>query len=274
MVVTTAVTNADGSAVKTENKAVANANGSETSVTTTTALNSAGLVTGVTEKSVLNGIANTQVAVTVKKDGSQKVFSATAAATRQAGNGDTCILDADMVSQVKEAAGQDVAITLTVKEADGTNKYKLKVDTKDLSAGNKLFLYRLKSTGEYIMVNGDIYAVSDTGAVAVFMEDKVTYELVSQEKASQINKEILKTVAARKSTASLKRKGSTQFKFSTRLNKRNVKGIRYKTSNKKVAAVSSTGKITGKKAGTATVKAVVTLKNGASKTVSVKVRVN
>ena len=47
----------------------------------------------------------------------------------------------------------------------------------------------------------------------------------------------------------------------------------YKTANKKIAAVAKNGKITAKKKGTAKVKAVVTLKNGTKKTVTMKVKV-
>jgi uncharacterized protein YjdB len=52
-----------------------------------------------------------------------------------------------------------------------------------------------------------------------------------------------------------------------------VKSIVYKTSKSNVATVNKNGKITGKKSGTATVSAVVTLKNGSKKTVKMKVTV-
>ena len=46
-----------------------------------------------------------------------------------------------------------------------------------------------------------------------------------------------------------------------------VKKITYKSSKKSIAKVSKNGKITGKKAGTAAIKAKITLKNGMKKTV-------
>lgn len=269
----TGVTNADGSAVQTVNRTVTNTYGMETDVITTTRLDSAGFMAGITEKSVIRGLENAKVSVSVKKDAEGNVQSAAAAVTRQAGSRNTAVLPGTVISQIKEAAGQDVEVTMTVQGTDGSNLYKLKADTKDLYAGNKLRIYRRKSTGEYIMVNAKSYTVSSSGNVAVSMPDKVMYELVSQDKAAEINRKILSTAAAKKPSVSLNKKGSMQFGFRAGLNLQNVKGIRYQTSDKKIAAVSRTGKIKGKKAGTAVVKAVVELKNGSSKTVSIKVRV-
>lgn len=269
----TGVTNADGSAVQTVNRTVTNTYGMETDVITTTRLDSAGVTAGITEKSVIRGLENAKVSVSVKKDAEGNVQSAAAAVTRQAGSRNTAVLPGNVISQIKEAAGQDVEVTMTVQGTDGSNLYKLKADTKDLHAGNKLRIYRRKSTGEYIMVNAKSYTVSSSGNVAVSMPDKVMYELVSQDKAAEINRKILSTAAAKKSSVSLNKKGSMQFGFRAGLNLQNVKGIRYQTSDKKIAAVSRTGKIKGKKAGTAVVKAVVALKNGSSKMVSMRVRV-
>ena len=53
----------------------------------------------------------------------------------------------------------------------------------------------------------------------------------------------------------------------------NVKSITYKTSKKSVAAVSKLGKITTNKKGTVTIKAIVTLKNGKKKKVSMTLKV-
>ena len=53
----------------------------------------------------------------------------------------------------------------------------------------------------------------------------------------------------------------------------NVDKITYTSSKKSVATVNKNGKITAKKKGTAKVKAVVTLKDGTKKTVTMKVKV-
>ena len=54
---------------------------------------------------------------------------------------------------------------------------------------------------------------------------------------------------------------------------RNVKSISYESSDPRIATVNETGKIKGKKAGTTTITATVTLKNGETKTVTMKVTV-
>lgn len=56
-------------------------------------------------------------------------------------------------------------------------------------------------------------------------------------------------------------------------NKENIKKITYTTSNKSVAKVNKNGTITAKRKGSVTVRAKVTLKNGKTKTVSMKVKV-
>ena len=62
-------------------------------------------------------------------------------------------------------------------------------------------------------------------------------------------------------------------KLNGKLDMDNVSKITYSTSRKAVATVSRNGKIIAKKAGTATIKAKVTLKNGTKKTVSMKIKV-
>ena len=57
------------------------------------------------------------------------------------------------------------------------------------------------------------------------------------------------------------------------LNMENVKSIQYSVSKKSVASVTKKGVVKGKKAGSAVVRAKVTLKNGKAKTVRMKVKV-
>ena len=53
----------------------------------------------------------------------------------------------------------------------------------------------------------------------------------------------------------------------------NVKSVTYSVNKKSVAAVTKKGVIKGKKAGSAVIKAKVTLKNGKTKTVQMKIKV-
>lgn len=62
--------------------------------------------------------------------------------------------------------------------------------------------------------------------------------------------------------------------MSDKLNMANVEKITYSVSDKTLAQVNKNGKVKGlKKGATVTVKAKVTLKNGMSKTVKMKVKI-
>ena len=66
---------------------------------------------------------------------------------------------------------------------------------------------------------------------------------------------------------------TTEFKLDSELNQNNVKKVTYKTSKKSIATVNKNGKIKANRKGTVTIKAIVTLKNGKTKTVSMKIAV-
>ena len=91
--------------------------------------------------------------------------------------------------------------------------------------------------------------------------------------SQQIEKKILATVQAKKTTASVKKGKKTNITLSSKLNMSNVASITYCTDSKSVATVSKKGTVTAKGKGTTTIKATVTLKNGKTKTVKMKVTV-
>jgi len=211
----------------------------------------------------------------VKKDNTGAVTSVKAAVKKVA-DGKKISLEGDVIAQLAEAAaGQDnIAVTVTVRDSEGNTKCKIKANTKELAAGNKLCIYQLDaSTGDYVMVNAKTYTVTDSGDITVSVTGKTTYELVSKAEADSINRAILKTVKLEDRSLAVARGKSTEVSFSSDLNMKNVKRITYSTSKKTVATVSRSGKVTAKRAGTATVKAKVTLKNGTVKTVSMKIKV-
>ena len=86
-----------------------------------------------------------------------------------------------------------------------------------------------------------------------------------------MKKEILKTIAPKKAKATVKKGKTTKFKLDSKLNQNNVKKVTYKTSKKSIATVNKNGKIKANRKGTVTIKATVTLKNGKTKTVSMKI---
>lgn len=275
-VTTTTTVATDGSTTEKVQATDTNAAGKEVEVTTTTKTDADGNVTGVTEKSVIDNIEkNTTATVTVKTDGDGNVTSANASITKTSDNSKVA-LSGKVLGQITEAAGADteVRVTMTVKDSEGNTKYKVQADTNEIVPGEKLYIYKLDTkTGKYTMVNAKEYKVSQAGTVTVNMTKKATYELVTAQESKAITKEILATVKPAKSSKSLSEDKKTTFKLSTKLDMDNVKSITYTTSKKSIATVSKKGTITAVNAGTATVTAVVTLKNGTKKTIKMTIKV-
>ena len=275
-VTTTTTVATDGSTTEKVQATDTNAAGKEVAVTTTTKTDADGNVTSVTEKSVIDNIAkDTTATVTVKTDGDGNVTSAKASITKTSDSSKVS-LSGKVLGQITEAAGADteVRVTMTVKDSEGNTKYKVQADTNEIVPGEKLYIYKLDTkTGKYTMVNAKEYKVSQAGTVIVNMTKKATYELVTAQESKAITKEILATVKPAKSSKSLSEDKKTTFKLSTKLDMDNVKSITYTTSKKSIATVSKKGTITAVNAGTATVTAVVTLKNGTKKTIKMTIKV-
>lgn len=211
-----------------------------------------------------------EVTVTVTKDTAGKVTEASAEVT-----GTKAEISADMVSRIVEAAGTDhVAITANVTDKEGNIRYTVTADAKDLTAGNKLSVVVAdKKTGAYKLVNAKTYTVGKDGTLHVNLAAGSDYRMLSAAEIKNVEKAVLKTVAVKKTTASIKAGKNTKIQLSSKLDLDNVKKITYTSGKKSVAAVDKNGKITAKKKGTVTIKAKVTLKNGKTKTVSMKIKV-
>ena len=231
----------------------------------------------VQDTSINNTITNPDGSVTtiVTEVSGGNVKEANAAVSKTTDSGNKITLSKDETEQIIKAAGTtDVKITITAKDETGREQYKVSVYTKDLAAGNKLYIYELNTkTGEYTMVNSREYTVSNTGNIQISMKDNKTYELVSGKESQKINKKIYNSIKVGKTSVNVKKGKKIQFSLNSKLNKANIKSITYASSKKKVASVSSKGKITAKKKGNVTVKAKVVLKNGMYKTISIKVKV-
>lgn len=211
-----------------------------------------------------------EITVTVTKDTAGKVTEASAEVT-----GTKAEISADMVSKIVEAAGTDrVAITANVTDKEGNIRYTVTADAKDLSAGKKLSVVVVdKKTGAYKLVNAKTYTVGKDGTLHVNLAAGSDYRMLSAAEIKNVEKAVLKTVAVKKTTASIKAGKNTKIQLSSKLDLDNVKKITYTSGKKSVAAVDKNGKITAKKKGTVTIKAKVTLKNGKTKTVSMKIKV-
>ncbi|MCI7106661.1 MAG: alpha-amylase family glycosyl hydrolase [Agathobacter sp.] len=274
---TNVTTNPDGTKTEVKTEIVKNESGKEVTVTTTVEKDAQGNVTGSKEVSVIAEVSkNTSATVTVQKDATGKVTSATAELTTTGKGGKKSVtgtISGAVVGQISDAAGtKDVEISVTV--TDGKKSYTVKADAEDLTAGTKLKVVAIDpKTQKYVLVNAKTYKVGKNGDVKVSLPGGETYQLMDTKEAAAVEKEIYRTITVKASSATVKKGKSTKVEMSSKLDMDNVSKITYTSSKKSVATVSKTGKITTKKAGTVTVKAKVTLKNGKTKTVSMKIKV-
>lgn len=273
----TTTANQDSTVTETKTETIKNEAGNKVEVTTTTHKDADGKVIGTTETSVIDGILKNETAtVTVVKDVSGNVTSAEAEMTKtgSASKKDvTATISRTAVSQIVEAAG-GVSVEISMIVTAGNQEYTVKMDSEDLMAGKKLKVLAIDpETGEYVLVNAKIYTVSKSGNVNLTLESGKNYELLDTKEAATVEKEILNTVKVKKKAATVKSGKSTKIQISGKLNMDNVEKITYSSSKKSIATVNKSGKVTTKKAGSVTIKAKVTLNNGKTKTVTMKIKV-
>lgn len=217
----------------------------------------------------VSGGKKAEASVTITKDVQGNVTSAKATVSGSKGT-----LTADVVKQLTEAAGtEDLTIIVQVKNANGDVKYTVSVSAKNVKNNKSLKAFVVnRKTGEYELINSKTYKAKD-GNLNVSFGKKGDYVLLTTKEAARIEKEILKTIAPKKTKATVKKGKTTEFKLDSKLNQNNVKKVTYKTSKKSIATVNKNGKIKANRKGTVTIKATVTLKNGKTKTVSMKIAV-
>ena len=215
----------------------------------------------------VSGGKKAEASVTITKDAQGNVTSAKATVSGSKGT-----LTADVVKQLTEAAGtEDLTIIVQVKNANGDVKYTVSVSAKNVKNNKSLKAFVVnRKTGEYELINSKTYKAKD-GNLNVSFGKKGDYVLLTTKEAARIEKEILKTIAPKKAKATVKKGKTTEFKLDSKLNQNNVKKVTYKTSKKSIATVNKNGKIKANRKGTVTIKATVTLKNGKTKTVSMKI---
>lgn len=217
----------------------------------------------------VSGGKKAEASVTITKDAQGNVTSAKATVSGSKGT-----LTADVVKQLTEAAGtEDLTIIVQVKNANGDVKYTVSVSAKNVKNNKSLKAFVVnRKTGEYELINSKTYKAEDGNLNASFGK-KGDYVLLTTKEAARIEKEILKTIVPKKTKATVKKGKTTEFKLDSKLNQNNVKKVTYKTSKKSIATVNKNGKIKANRKGTVTIKATVTLKNGKTKTVSMKIAV-
>lgn len=256
--------------------------GSSSTGTTETVKNDTTTVTNPdgskTETTVIKDLpADTKASLNVTTDAKGNKTSEASVETKgtEKKSGVSTSVSADVVKAITDKAKTtDVTIKQEVKKADGSTAYTVEVSAGDVKAGENLKLMKKdEKTGELVLVNKKDYTVSADGSVDLTIKNSGEYVLLSQKDANKETSRIKKTAKATKPSVTVKKKKTTKFPWSKKLNMANVDKITYTSSKKSIATVNKNGKITAKKKGTAKVKAVVTLKDGTKKTVTMKVKV-
>lgn len=272
---------ADGGTVILKKEASSNGGSSSAGTTenvkdnTTTVTNPDGSKTETTVIKDLPADTKASVNVTTDAKGNKTTEASVETKGTEKKSGVSTSVSADVVKAITDKAKTtDVTIKQEVKKADGSTAYTVEVSAGDVKAGENLKLMKKdEKTGELVLVNKKDYTVSADGSVDLTIKNSGEYVLLSQKDANKETSRIKKTVKATKTSVTVKKKKTTKFPWSKKLNMANVDKIVYTSSKKSVVTVNKNGKITAKKKGTAKVKAVVTLKNGTKKTVTMKVKV-
>ena len=182
---------------------------------------------------------------------------------------------ADLIKQtMEENNGKHTDVTIRVTDPAGNVSYTLTVNTADIQTGNKLYVCaKDQKTGAYVLVNDKSYTVTKAGNVNFSADSNKNYVLMDQKDMDQVTTKILKTVTLKNKTVQVKKGKQKKVSLAATLNMDNVKSISYQSNNKKIASVNKKGTIKSNKKGTASIRVTVTLNNGKTKVLKLKVKV-
>ena len=182
---------------------------------------------------------------------------------------------ADLINQIlEENDGKHTYVTIQVIDPAGNISYTLTVNTADIQTGNKLYVCaKDQKTGAYVLVNDKSYTVTKAGNVNFSADSNKDYVLMDQKDMDQVTTKILKTVTLKNKTVQVKKGKQKKVSLAATLNMDNVKSISYQSNNKKIASVNKKGTIKSNKKGTASIRVTVTLNNGKTKVLKLKVKV-
>lgn len=182
---------------------------------------------------------------------------------------------AGLINQIlEENDGKHTDVTIRVTDPAGNVSYTLTVNTADIQTGNRLYVCAKDSkTGAYILVNDKSYTVTKAGNVNFSADSQKDYVLMDQEDMDQVTANILKTVTLKNKIVQVKKGKQKKVSLAATLNMDNVKSISYQSNNKKIASVNKKGTIKSNKKGTASIRVTVTLNNGKTKVLKLKVKV-
>ena len=182
---------------------------------------------------------------------------------------------ADLINQIlEENDGKHTDVTIQVTDPAGNISYTLTVNTADIQTGNRLYVCAKEpKTGVYVLVNDKSYTVTKAGNVNFSADSNKDYVLMDQKDMDQVTTKILKTVTLKNKIVQVKKGKQKKVSLAATLNMDNVKSISYQSNNKKIASVNKKGTIKSNKKGTASIRVTVTLNNGKTKVLKLKVKV-
>ena len=182
---------------------------------------------------------------------------------------------AGLINQIlEENDGKHTDVTIRVTDPAGNVSYTLTVNTADIQTGNKLYVCaKDQKTGAYVLVNDKSYTVTKAGNVNFSADSNKDYVLMDQKDMDQVTTKILKTVTLKNKTVQVKKGKQKKVSLSAALNMDNVESVSYQSNNKKIASVNKKGTIKSNKKGTASIRVTVTLNNGKTKVLKLKVKV-
>lgn len=273
----------DGSSVETVKEVAAD--GTKTDTKIETAKDGAVVETktevakdGSTAESVKEVAADgkSSAAVEVKKDENGKVTDSVVAVESEV-KGKKLTVDTatitDMIAKNDDATVKNTTVVLTANDKNGDAKFTVEVDAKDLKAGAKLQVYAIDKNGKPVIVDTSKNNVKVTkdGDVKLNISGTGDFQVVTPKEAAKIEKAIEKSVKPEKTNVTVKEGEKATFKLDDGCNKDNIAKITYESSNANIK-VNKNGKITVKEAGKATITATVTLANGKTKTIKMKIK--
>ena len=170
-------------------------------------------------------------------------------------------------------------------------KVKVLLESQNSIANNsKVYVYRVEGS-KFQQIPVDTAKITKDGWVTLNIAQGGTYVLLKKKPSSAVCQDLVKTASVKFGATSIK-KGKTakvtvtlpsatmqkvsSFNSSTMKEVQSAQvgaKVSYTSSNKKIATVSSSGKITGKKKGSATVSVTITLSDGEKMVVKKKITI-
>ena len=221
------------------------------------------------------------IVVNVSKNAKGKITSA-AAEILDRGFGNVKITG-EALSEIVNAAGtKNVNTTIKMLTKNGWVIREVSVNANTLLKKTSLRNKKMKvieidpETGEKIVVSKTPFKAAADGSIELDADELGygIYEIVTAAEEEALTKKLLQSVKSAKKSTSISEGKKTWFQIDNGISWYNIDDVTFLTGNPNVAKVDSEGRITGLKPGRTIIKAVVRLKNGKSKTLTMTVTVN